>query len=197
MKTYARLAQIVFFLFFAQAAHAASISYSFFLEASYTLDGAASTESAPMFITGVGDTDDIFNIDTTRIANAFDATINIMGVSYSFTETVYVARAGGTLAFAADISGLSIGSVVSANTVPTSFGLDTDADFFLDPALTFGSFETDGGVLSIDGFAPDTSVIFSSRLIDTPPATVPLPAASLLLLSTIGGLGAMARRRKA
>ncbi|AXI46468.1 hypothetical protein C1J03_10810 [Sulfitobacter sp. SK012] len=75
------MTKIAVFLLVAQSANSASINYTFELDATLTLDGTPTVLAVPIIISGTGDTDNIFSIDATRIANAFDATIVFGGSS--------------------------------------------------------------------------------------------------------------------
>jgi len=180
-----------------QAANAATIEYTYSADLAFSLDGTNYSES--VVISGLGDTDNRFAIDGTRVANAFAGTFAFGGNEVSFTETVYATRAGGTLSLTADIIGTVINTVVSGNVVPITYDLVSDASFSLAPAVTFGSFDTDAGLLEIFSFRADSTIEFRSELVDDT-AAVPLPASLPMLLAglaLIGGAGVRQTRNRA
>lgn len=176
----------------AGSASAATIEYTYTADLAFALDGTQ--QSTSVVISGQGDTENSFSIDSTRIANAFTGTFAFGSTEVRFTETVYAVRSGGTLAFVADISGLNIGTILSGNTVPVGFDLVSEAAFTLELGTTFGSIDTDSGLLQLFSFRADSGVTFRSELLDDP-AAVPLPASMPLLLAGLALMGGAGLRR--
>lgn len=88
-------------------------------------------------------------------------------------------------------SGLDLSDFIGGGQFDVFLGIFTDYDG-METGGTYGGFSSGGNQRA--GIRTDHS-LSASLTYDFAPAPVPLPAAGLLLLAAVGGLGAMARRR--
>jgi hypothetical protein len=169
----------------AGAAQAETITYKISGVGSWTLDGVA--QRGAFTVTLVGDTTGVFNDAGTLFNNATDFTFDLNGTSYGFTGSTGYVFDDPSGTGAVGFGGVDDFLDLTNNPAFTTYGLTTN----LSPAL--GDFRD-----ADPQFAPTTGgdLIFTSADALEFSAVVPEPAAWALMLTGIGGLGAMLRSRR-
>jgi hypothetical protein len=151
----------------------------------FTIGGVAHASTTTLNFTGVTFTDSASLLGTVMIDTGTGAaTINAIFTDGSFTET---------FSGLASVSGSSTDTTLSLSAFSPTFASLAVAI----PTTTLASYT--GGLLEIGGASSVFATGIGNDLITggSLAAPVPLPAAAWLMLSGLGGLGVMRRKRKA